>query len=323
MHDMGRIGLISNVHSHQNRRGMTALRAAAASQSRIAHIEIDGIDGIGEVLRDFARRDIRVVALNGGDGTVQALLSALINDAPFERPPRLAILPGGMTNLIAHDIGLKGGRERSLERLVQAVKDGHGGTEMVRHVLSMRLDPAEAPIHGLFFGTAAFYRAVMFSRRTIQPAGLDRSAAFASSLALIVLRALFGRAGADDLFRGERFSIALDGTDHGPAKDHLIFLATTLSRLPFGLMPFWGEGPGRCRYTHIESPPPRLRAALLPVLRGRPRPWMAANGYRSGRAEEIALRVTSPIVLDGQIFTPRPDHPVTLRADHEVLFLRC
>ena len=175
----------------------------------------------------------------------------------------------------------------------------------------------------MFFGAAGFYRAIMFSRQKIHPMGLDRSAAFASSLTAIVLRALFGRAGVDDLFRGERLSIALNGTEAAPAREYFIVLATTLSRLPLGLMPFWGEGPGRCRYTYIESPTRWLRAALLPVLRGRPRPWMATNGYVSGRADQIDLRMNSPIVFDGQIFMPRPDHPVTLRVDHEAVFVRC
>lgn len=324
MQDIGRIGLISNVHSHQNRRGgMAPLRDVVAAHPRIVHAEIEAVEGISTVLRTFARQDVGVLAINSGDGTVQAILSALLNEAPFERFPRLALLPGGMTNLVAHDVGLTGRRERSLARLARAVETGQGLTAIARPILSMRLGEDVAPIHGFFFGAAAFYRAVLFARQKVHPTGLDRSAAFTSSLALIVLRALFGRRSDDDLFRGERISIALSEAEAVPARDYLIVLATTLSRLPVGLTPFWGEGPGRGRYTCIESPPHRLRAALLPTLRGRPRPWMAANGYISGRSDEMVFGLKSPIVFDGQIFTPREDQPVILRVDHEAVFLRC
>jgi hypothetical protein len=323
LHDKGRIGLISNVSSHQNRRGMAALRAVVASHPSIAHFEVEGVVDLSSILCDFARREAGVVVVNGGDGTVQATLTALINDAPFERPPLLAILPGGMTNLIAHDVGLTGRRERALARLAQAVKTGHAAAEVARHVLSMRLGGDQPVVHGMFLGAAAFYHAVMFARHRVHPTGLDRSAALTSSLALIGLRALIGRGREAGLFRGERMSIALDGADPAPARDYFIALATTLSRLTLGLRPFWGEGPGHFRYTYVEAPPYRLRSTLMPVLRGRPRQWMEANGYVSGWADEMVLGMNSPIVFDGQIFTPEPDRPVTLRADHEVRFLRC
>ncbi|RMD61314.1 MAG: hypothetical protein D6826_10210 [Alphaproteobacteria bacterium] len=328
---MARIGLISNIHSQQNRRGMAAIRDTAARHANVVHAEIDRIEDLGQALGDFIRHGVDVIALNGGDGTVQAALTALINTTAPKRRPRLAILPGGMTNLIAHDVGLKGRRADSLARLAHALADGRGITEATRPVLSLRRSPDEAPVHGMFLGAAAFYRAVMFSRQKIHPMGLERGAAFTSSLALVVLRAFFGRGndGSDDLLRGARFSIAVPENGDVPApqgegeKEYLLFLATTLARLPLGLRPFWSEGAGRCRYTYIESPPHRLRAALLPILAGRPRPWMRRNGYVSGCTNEIVLRMNTPIVFDGQFFTPAPGHPMVLRSDHDVVFMRC
>ena len=51
--------------------------------------------------------------------------------------------------------------------------------------------------------------------------------------------------------------------------------------------------------------------------------WMAARGYESGGANECRLSLQCPIVFDGEIFTPEPGTPVTLRADRRVTFLRC
>ena len=50
---------------------------------------------------------------------------------------------------------------------------------------------------------------------------------------------------------------------------------------------------------------------LVPLLRGRPRPWMKDDGYRSGRVQEVSLTTDCPIVMDGEIFPVSRDVPVT------------
>ncbi len=321
---MSQIGLISNIRSQRNRRGMPAIRDVLARYPQVLHGEVDRIEDIVPILQTFARREVDHVIVNGGDGTVQAILTELRNGAAFEHFPSLSILPGGMTNLIAHDVGLKGRRDRSLARLIEATTAGNGVVRLTRSVLSMTCAPDRPPTHGMFLGTAAFHRGILFSRQRVHSLGLERSAATGLALGLILLRAMIGRSGIDRLIQGERIEIALDGQRVEEARDYFLVLATTLDRLTLGLMPFWGGGgSGTCRYTSIVSPPQRLHRALLPALRGRPRPWMAESGYASGLAEEIALRMTCPIVFDGQIFTPEPDFPVIIRADHKVVFLRC
>lgn len=320
---MSQIGLISNIQSQRNRRDMTAIRDVLARYPQVLHGEIDRIEDIVPVLRTFAGRGVDHVVVNGGDGTVQATLTELCNGAAFEHFPLLSVLPGGMTNLIAQDVGLKGRRDRSLTRLIEATTAGNGVVRLTRSVLSMTYAPDRPPTHGMFFGTAAFHRGILFSRQRVHSLGLKRSAATGLALGLILLRAMIGRSGVDQLVQGERIEIALDGQRAEEARDYFLVLVTTLERLTLGLMPFWGDGAGTCRYTSIGFPPQRFHRALLPTLRGRPRPWMAESGYVSGLAKEIALRMTCPIVFDGQIFTPEPDFPVILRADHKAVFLRC
>ncbi len=320
---MSRIGLISNTRSQRNQRGMAAIRAALSLYPQVQHAEIGEIQEVGDILREFARREVDHVIVNGGDGTVQATLTELFNGAVFERFPLLSILPGGMTNLIAQDVGLKGQPVRSLVRLIEATAAGDRGARLTRPVLSMTYAPHSPPVHGMFLGTAAFYRSIQFSREKVHSLGVVRSAATGLALGLILLRAIAGKAGDDRLIQGERIAIELDGQGGEEERDYFIVLVTTLEHLTLGLMPFWGSGDGMCRYTSIGFPPQRLHRALLPLLRGRPRPWMAENGYLSGRAGEIALRMSCPIVFDGQIYTPMPDFPVILRADHKAVFLRC
>jgi hypothetical protein len=319
---MIRIGLISNPRSQRNRQRMPAMRAAAARHPELLHVELESVQATAETLRDFARREVSLIIVSGGDGTVQKVLTELLNGSGFAAPPPLALLPSGMTNLIAADVGLRGDPVRSLDRLCRAAPDGAASRETLRRpVLSLQRAPDEPPVHGMLLGAAAFYQGIMAARTEVHPLGARHNAAAALALALALFRLVTGRRGAN-MLHGERMTVELDGTPAQP-RDELLFLATTLQRLILGVMPFWGEGTGALRYTRIGFPPQRLWRALLPVLRGRPRPWMAACGYRSGKVRECRLTLDSPIVFDGEIFRPDPGVPVVLRADRQATFLRC
>ncbi len=116
----------------------------------------------------------------------------------------------------------------------------------------------------------------------------------------------------------------LDG-DCGAAHelDYFLILATTLDHLILGMTPFWGDGDGALRLTTVDYPPSRLARALLPLARGRPRPWMTENGYDSRRLKSVTLATACPIIFDGQTLTPDPAVAVAISADRSLRFLQC
>ena len=116
--------------------------------------------------------------------------------------------------------------------------------------------------------------------------------------------------------------LAIDDIEE-PADRYLLILLTTLNRLMLGLWPFWGQGEGAIRVTSIVGPPPRLAQALIPTLRGRPQQWMHTGGYRSRKAEKIAIHTEAPLVLDGEFITPVPGTPIIVDAERQIDFLRC
>jgi hypothetical protein len=320
---MMRVGLISNPLSQRNRQRQPAMREAVDGHPDLLHAELDSVHATADVLGDFARREVGLIIVCGGDGTVQKVLTELLNGREFDPLPAVAVLPGGMTNLIAADVGLHGDPVQSLVKLCRLAADPTAARETLeRAVLSLQRTPGEPPIHGMFLGTAAFYHAIMMARHQVHPTGAKHDLALAMGLALALIRLMTGWRGSSAFSQGERMTVELDGRS-APPQDYLLFLVTTLERLMLGLMPFWGEGSGGVRYTSVAFPPQRLWRALLPVIRGRPRPWMAARGYESGLTGECRLSLQCPIVFDGEIFTPEPGTPVTLRADRRVTFLRC
>lgn len=309
-----KVAVVSNPLSHQNRRAMESVRAVLRRHPDVPHVELAAFAALPDALRDFARRGVDLVAVNGGDGTVQAAMSLMLNEGIFDPSVALAAVPAGRTNLIALDVGGRGRPEQALARLL----DGGGAPVPIeRRVLSLTRAPGEAPVHGMFFGTAAFYRATEWARRRIEPLGAQRSFNVAVAVTLLLARSLLGRG---DMTAGDR--IRLD-VGHGPVEgQHFVLVATTLHRLMLGLWPFWGPQGAGLRYTSIGAPPRRLACALLPLLRGRPRRWMLASGYASGMTERMSLELAMPVVLDGEIFAPEPGRPVLLEATRSLRFLR-
>ncbi len=322
---MARLAVVSNPKSQRNRQGALAgLKAVVAAHPDVRHDELGEFADLGSLIDDQLEHGVEVIAVNGGDGTVQAVLTELARRDLNGRAPKLAVLAGGMTNVIAKDVGFDDRPAKAAKRLIQGLESG-GVQPAVRPLIGLSLHPDSPPVYGMFFGAAGFYQAVKLANERVRKKGIAGNLATVSTLALAATRLLTGRVDEKNRFcRGEPIALAIDGAGE-PSKPSLILIATTLDRLMLGLMPFWdGEREGEgIRYTNVAFPPKRLGRALLPVLRGRPKDWMRDAGYRSGRAGDLMIGIESPVVLDGEIFHPHPGQPIRLTGDRRQTFLRC
>lgn len=318
---MGKIGLISNPRSHRNLRGLAGIGEMVAGDADLLHVETDDMAGLPEILADFTRREVGRIVVNGGDGTIQAVMTALLNAGEAE-PQALAVLPAGRTNLIAHNIGLEGRPIDGLARLLARRRLGDPLDGVSRPVLSLDLGDGGPATHGMFLGSAAFYRGTMMGRAGFHRLGARGPAIVGLSLGLAVTRALLGRAGG--ILQGDAMTLSLDGDRQAAQeRDYFLLLASALDHLVLGLAPFWGDGEGAVRLTTVSYPPHRLARALLPLARGRPSPWMGQSGYRSHRIASFTLATACPIIFDGQTVTPDPAVPLTISGDRRLTFLRC
>jgi hypothetical protein len=179
-------------------------------------------------------------------------------------------------------------------------------------------DDSRPPVSGMFVGAAGFTRATNLSVRVVREGGIEEGAGVAATL-VSVMAQVFGGAERDQWLRGDPMSVApLGGA--AEARDRFMFIATTLNRLVLGLWPFWGEGEG-VRFLDVDARPRRLASALPAVLRGRPRPWMAEAGYRSGVAPGLDLTLHHPFVIDGELFEAGPGGRVRLSAGQTLDFV--
>ncbi|HIP77674.1 MAG TPA: hypothetical protein EYH07_04325 [Kiloniellaceae bacterium] len=339
---MGKLGVITNPRSQKNKRGIDKLDAALAGLPGARHAVLETVADIPEILADFARREIDTVAVAGGDGTIQAVLTALFSERAYEQPPRLAVLPCGMTNMIAGDVGLRGSMGAGLAKL-GGLLQSPDEEEIVRVTVRrqiLRLENARGrpPQYGMFFGGAAIYRAIIACRAKVHPYKIKADTAAAVTLAGLLADWLLrgrGTAGGNakaaaglngggperKVFSGDRIDVTFDNqpTEHLTS---LVILATTLDRLILGSRPFWNGGDGQLRFTSIAFPPERLLRYAGRVLYGGEDRKLPSTSYLSRRANRVSLAMDCPFTLDGELFEPEPGRPVLLAADQQIRFVR-
>ena len=104
------IGVLINPLSGGNLNGLDSIRSVIHDNPGVIRHDVRTPQEVLEALLDFARRDVDLLAVNGGDGTVQAVLTSLFLHQPFRIMPLLAVLQAGTTSMTARDVGFSGSR---------------------------------------------------------------------------------------------------------------------------------------------------------------------------------------------------------------------
>ena len=281
--------MLSNPLSQRNRDGMANIAAVLASHPKVRHVVFEPGMDLQALLADLAGWDCELIVLNSGDGLVHALLGALFLGKAFATPPPLALLPRGMTNMTAADVGLGGRNAATLRRLLDVAERGEIERHLVRRrVLKVEYDPNRPGERGMFFGAAGVYDGIHLCTGSIHTRGLTGSWASTSTIVAILARALWRGAEATGI-GGDEIGASIDGGPWTNGRRALV-LATTLDRLVLGTRPFWNNGGEPIHFTMFDHPPDGLSAtprascsvassALCPIRRStavRPGGWSCA-----------------------------------------------
>ncbi len=318
---MTRIGLISNVCSERNKRGMEAVDRTVAGLAGVRHEKICAVDGLVDILASFAADDVRVIAINSGDGTIHAVLTVLLEQRPFAEIPPVCVLMGGMANMTGADVAPRGKAPAVLRRLKALVETEAIDRHLIRrNVLRLENIVDEPPQRAMFFGAAGIVEAIRLCKSEMHSRGLSATwANWATLLKMLGRWAVSGEGGRHDL--GAELDVALDDAPAAPGR-RLLLLATTLDRLILGSRPFWNTGGGPVRYTEIAYPVHRLLLNAPNVLYGRSDRSVRGDSFRSRGVHRVSLAMDGPFTLDGQFFTAERARPLVITAEDRVAFVK-
>ena len=315
-----RIGVIVNPLSGGNVSGLEAVRNVIADYPAVFSRDVQTPEDISAALADFARNRVNLLAVNGGDGTVQAVLTTLFHHQPFETQPLLMILQSGTTSMIAGDVGVRGSRVANLQKLFKWASDGDGEPLIVQRPVLRVETPDDGVRCGMFFGAAGIYEGILHCRSNMHSKGLKGEV----GPGLTLIRFLWAMVRKNsNLTISVPITVAIN--DQPPQKfDGSVLLISTLERLLLGFHPFWSDETGPLHYAAVRAHPRHLPRALPFIVRGRQgRHVTQQNGYFSHNAKKIRLNLDSGFTLDGQLYrTATPEDTIVIDSGGTATFLR-
>lgn len=322
-----RIGLITNPGSGRNRKGLGEVQRLCANIPDGGYHEARNPAEIAAALVELSGFGPDLLAVNGGDGTVQAVLTALFQNHPFDQTPLLALLPGGTTNMTAGDVGLKGRMPGALQRLLKLrTSDTLRALVQQRPILKVDIGSREQPRFGMFFGAGAIITGIEYCHQKVHSKG------FRDGIApgICTLRLLLAMARNDPRYATPApMTITTINTNaHSRSsagqQDYHLVLASPLERLFLGLRPYWGHDHGAFYFSALRAHPAHPLRALPPLFWGRAgRLATPENGYFSEKVDALELDLDGPITLDGEIYhASRSSGPVRVTVGGWASFLR-
>lgn len=320
--DQSSICFVINAKSHRVARHGSWLEAALPDLPDIQVLRLDDFDALDTRIGDLARRGVHRFFIEGGDGTVLAVLSACAGHAQaFVNRPEYAILPGGSTNLAYKIVGFRARNARSFRARIKALLNGTQSAHVDQSALSVSMDGRPAPVNGFVVSTGTLARAMSYVQREFHGVGHRGSLAVAQAIFrfLIAPHKYLDRDGLPVL-RGTQLHLQADMLAYDAP--HCLSLITCLPRLSLGVKPFWGKEQGEISITYARWPMKHFRSGLVEALLWKREKHLRGKGFSSHRARQVALQTEDLIMVDGEVFTPAPGSVVTISVTEPKRFLR-
>lgn len=318
------VALITNPASHTVKRKGSVLEPLASLTDGVAFYRIDDFSKLPAAFRDMLESGISSCFIEGGDGTLQAVLSVYLQLPQHSRPPlAFALLPGGSTNLAYNIMGLKNARAPAIKSVIQKLVEGHAPDSFHTHkAILVDIDGRNEMLAGFVLSTGSLARAMIYTQENLHK---EKHREWRS-----VARAIWRLAISPDkaaLGDGKPVIIPSDfetiDTNTPPMKTVRAFsLFTTLPNLSLNLKPFWNISDHSIAYTYASWPIKRLKAGVAKLILGETGKSMARHGLSSEGVEEIRFRTDGDVILDGERIEVAPDQTIHLSASVDLRFIR-
>jgi len=313
-----RIGVILNPLSGRIRRRRTKVRNCVDALPCADVREASSFSGVNAALESCAAKQVDLLVIVGGDGTLQMVLTCLFDSKPFAEMPVLVVIPAGTTNMTALDLAAHGGPVRVLRRLRRWLQNPVSPRLVKRRAIHIRQTGCP-DIYGMFFGAGVITGGVSYFQDRNRKLGMTGELATGVAVLRFLFDMLIGR--TSPIIKPVQ--IRLIGRDgDGQSKSCLFLLGTTLERLLLGMRPYWGEEDAPLHVTWVSKSPTRFWRSLPLLVAGRGKRITAHDDYYSSNVRVLEVIMDGHFIVDGEHYMAESRNgPLRLETSEPVTFL--
>ena len=192
--------------------------------------DVGDFSDVGTLVQDALATKAQHIVIEGGDGTVQGILTEFLRHEKARNLPIFTIVPGGNTNQVARNIGLSA---TTTDAVAKALSENNA----INSAPLLRIkDKTGRKYYGFLFSSGALPQVTDYTKDKLHDRGIGGSMAVIGG----ILKGATGTSGITTPTK-IKLNINADGIEklRGP---HLGTIVTTLPGLMLKLDPFWGEG---------------------------------------------------------------------------------
>ena len=250
--------------------------------------DVGDFSDVDTLVRDALAANAQHIVIEGGDGTVQGVLTEFLRQEKARNLPIFTLVPGGNTNQVARNVGLSGAT-------AQAVKTAlHQDTIVTAPLLRIK-DKAGRKYYGFLFSSGALPQVTDYTKDKLHDRGIGGSMAVIGGI-------LKGATGTSSITSPTTVKLNIKaGNTHKLRGPHLGTIVTTLPGLILKLDPFWGEGDRPLRVTYVAGEYHKLVRHVASLWLGNKSKDRSEDGMYSWTADGLGYRYAGPCVLDGEL----------------------
>lgn len=266
--------------------------------------DVGDFSDVDRLVKDALAAKAEHIVIEGGDGTVQGILTEFLRQEKARNLPLFTLVPGGNTNQVARNIGLSTATPQALAKALSSRRE-------IKSAPLLRIkDKAQRKYYGFLFSSGALPQVTDYTKYKLHDRGIGGSLAVIGGI-------LKGATGTSSITNPTKVKLNIDADGlqklRGP---HLGTIVTTLPGLMLGLDPFWGEGERPLRVTYVAGEYQKLVRHVASLWLGNKSKDRSQDGMYSWTADRLSYRYKGPCVLDGEVldltkgFKIRPTQPI-------------
>lgn len=291
------IGIILNPYSRSNRKNPERVKHLGfIVGDRGSCHATDTLEEVRELAEEFKKRDIEILGISGGDGTLHKTLTTFI-EVYGEKPlPRVALLRGGTMNNMANQFDIKGTPEKILSNLIVKYHESESFREIKINLIKVN------GMYGFLFGMGLINRFIDIYQNC---EGGPTPARGAMLLARAVSSAVINGRFAQHLCERFDAKITIDGKEQ-PFANYMMIFSGTMKTLGLGFKPLYRtmSEPGKFQTVAISATPRQIIATFPQAFLSRP---SKSEHYVDEMGSTITIELARPMpyTIDGDL----PEHP--------------